>query len=60
MFDTGSSNSWVLAIESAEKMPNDRKILHNFYNKKLSETYVEPEDKVFTKISFGEGHLKGF
>ena len=42
IFDTGSANSWILSKEASEKMSNMKKNEHNFFDKSLSPTFVEP------------------
>ena len=60
MFDTGSSNSWILTTEAAEKYDRKTRSQHNYYDKDLSMTYVGPTDMRKVKIGFGSGYLKGY
>ena len=60
MLDTGSANSWIMSKEALDKKPKAEQSKYNSYDKDLSPTYLEPDEKQWTKISFGSGSLRGF
>ena len=57
IFDTGSANAWIASKHAKADLSKQDDPL---FNEDKSETFIEPENKQWTKIDFGSGSLRGY